>query len=90
METEESPSMKRWRREGGAAFPTFRVELVGHQAILDSDPGVTKRDWFAVMASDKDVAAVCGEMFTSPYTSADRTAARYRWADRMMAMREEE
>ena len=65
--------------DGGSAFP------VGDQSLHPLMIGISKRDWFAGMATDDDVARLC---LDNP--ALTRMAARYLHADLMLAERKRE
>lgn len=70
-------------KDGGPAFPRedYQTDNAGGQV------GMSLRDYFAIHASDADVvvAMAYGESFDSV---EDRSRARYRVADAMLAARE--
>ena len=69
---------------GGPAFPCAETQY------SNSVPGMTLRDWFAGIATDKDIESVLDEtgMPWRPIgTKASRVMARYFYADSMLAER---
>jgi hypothetical protein len=69
--------------EGGAAFPFVCADISNTQC---HEPGMSLRDWFAGQANEEDIRAKMnfGDSFT---LLVDRVAARYRFADAMLAER---
>lgn len=65
--------------DGGPAFP-----VVGAPGSPEDYPGMSLRDYFAIRASEEDIRTY---LFRSMH---ERTAARYAFADAMIAQRKEQ
>lgn len=73
---------------GGPAFPSYNYDSGAVPVLWGS--GMTLRDWFAGIATDKDIESVLDEtgMPWRPIgTKASRVMARYFYADAMIAER---
>ncbi len=71
-------------RDGGPAFPTRVAQPFGDGCLAQG--GMSLRDWFAGMATDKDVAAYQQDEYGRVIES--RVAARYQFAKEMLKARE--
>lgn len=79
--------------DGGPAFPVLvGVDICGEPSKVADVSGMTLRDWFAGNATEEDVRCwidVFDENGAKVYPSRSRQAARYAFADSMIAERSE-
>lgn len=78
------------RKDGGPAFPTSDGIATDGDKTVDyhsTFPGMSLRDWFAGHASEKDIEQYRSFWRDDQLVLREREAARYAYADAMLAER---